>query len=302
VSVERRAIDESRPSLLQTVGALPIIESLSGLRGGALMVALIVFAVAFGTLIGPFLAPHDPADTSTNTLASPSWAHLMGTDNFGRDVFSRVLHSGRQDMVIAIAATISALALGSLLGAISAYAGRWSDTLLMRSVDVIQAFPMFILALGLVAVALSPGTRTMIIVIGIINIPIFARLMRAEVLARKSLAYVDAARCAGNPWYKILFYHLYPNAMGPILAQSAVTLSWAILDVAALSFLGVGVRPPTPEWGVMVAEGAPYMLSGQWWISFFPGLAIAVAVFAFNSMADQLQDLVDPRRRLLVRG
>ncbi len=277
---------------------LPLRTILNALRH---RIGIVLSIVVLFTLIAPLLAPFDPASTSSDRLASPSWTHLMGTDNFGRDILSRVFHGARQDMFIALTATAMALSSGTFVGAVSAYVGGWSDTVLMRLIDVVQSFPMFIMALGLVALVLSPGTQTMIIVIGVINIPIFARLMRAEVLARKSLPYVDAARASGNSSAKVLFYHLYPNSMGPVMAQSAVTLAWAILDVAALSFLGVGVTPPTAEWGVMVSEGAPFMLTGEWWVSFFPGLAIALAVFAFNWVSDELQDIVDPRRRVLVR-
>jgi peptide/nickel transport system permease protein len=260
--------------------------------------ALVVVGVVLFAVIGPYVAPHDPVLTSARTLDPPSLSHLMGTDQFGRDIFSRVMHGARQDLAIGLAAVAIALLLGSILGAVSGYAGGLIDSLMMRTVDVIQSFPLFVLALALVSIALSPGSRTMIIVIAVINVPIFSRLVRVEILARKSLPYVDAARCGGNSWLKILLYHLYPNAMGPVLATASLTLAWAILDVAALSFLGVGIRPPTPEWGVMLSEGAPYALSGEWWVSFFPGLAICLAVLAFHALGDELQDWMDPRRQV----
>jgi peptide/nickel transport system permease protein len=263
---------------------------------------LVVTGVILVAVLGPYLAPHDPISTSADVLASPSLSHLMGTDEFGRDIFSRLLHAARRDLYIALLATAIALSIGSVFGAISGYTSSKLDMVMMRTMDVVQSFPMFVLALALVGMVFSPGERALIIVISVINVPVFARLMRLEILARKSLAYVEAARCAGSSSIRILFYHLYPNGLGPVLAAGSLTLAWAILDVAALSYLGVGIRPPSPEWGVMLSEGAPFILSGEWWPSFFPGLAIALAVFGFNFLGDELQDRIDPRRSVMIRG
>lgn len=267
-------------------------------RGRLVVVILIILL----TVIGPYVTPHSPVAVSTNVLDEPSLSHMMGTDNFGRDIFSRVIHAARLDLTIALSAIAIAFVVGSIFGAMSGFAGGMIDTLMMRLIDIVQSFPMFVLALALVSVFLSPGARTLVIVIAVINIPLFTRLMRVEILARKSLPYVDAARVGGNPWLKIVFYHLYPNCLGPVLATATMALAWAILDVAALSFLGVGIRPPTAEWGVMLAEGSPFLLSGQWWISFFPGLAISLVVLAFNFLGDEMQDELDPRRAVMARS
>ena len=260
---------------------------------GLFLVLLVVVLAA----IGPLIRPYDPNEVSAgNTLAAPSRDHIFGTDEFGRDVFSRTLTGFRIDIYVALISVAGAFILGTVIGALSGYYGGVFDDTFMRLIDIIQSFPMLILAMGMVAI-LGVGLANVILVTAAINVPIFARLMRGEILYRKSLDYVDAAICSGNSGLRITFYHLYPNCSGPVIVQATLNLAWAVLNVAALSFLGIGVQPPTPEWGIMVAEGSRYMSAGAWWMSVFPGASIMLSVLAFNMLGDGLQDVLDPRRR-----
>jgi len=280
-----RGVARVLPALRRELGADPL-----AFIGTVLLLAILVAAV-----VGPLVVAAEPLETTGQTFAGPSFAHPFGTDEVGRDIFSRVLHALRLDLLIASLAVAAAIAIGTAIGALAAYLGGWFDTVAMRVIDVIMSFPLFILALGLVAV-LGVGMQNLIIVTTVINIPIFARLVRGDILSKKEIEYVAAARCSGCSNARILVRHLLPNAMGPLIVQGSLNLGWAVLNIAALSFIGVGVRPPTPELGVMVAEGAQYLSRGAWWMSFFPGLALALMVFAFNLLGDGIQDRLDPRR------
>ncbi|MXN17921.1 ABC transporter permease subunit [Pseudooceanicola sp. GBMRC 2024] len=248
-------------------------------------------------LLGPFIVPYDPLATdAASALQPPSAAHWFGTDNLGRDVFSRVIVATRLDLVISVAAVALSFVFGSLLGAIAGYRGGWTDTALSRVLDTIMAFPLFVLAMGIVA-ALGNSVANIIYATAIINIPFYARLVRAEVNIRREAGFTLAAKLAGNSDLRVLALHIFPNALPPMMVQVSLNLGWAILNAAGLSFIGLGVRPPTPEWGIMVAEGANYIVSGEWWLALFPGLWLMLAVFTFNLMGDGLRDIVDPRRR-----
>lgn len=264
-----------------------------------------VTALSFGmfaffllsALVGPALVPYDPLATdAANVLSPPSAAHWFGTDNLGRDVFSRVIVATRLDLVISVAAVALSFVIGSVLGAIAGYKGGWTDTILNRCLDTIMAFPLFVLAMGIVA-ALGNSIANIIYATAIINIPFYARLVRAEVNIRREAGFTLAAKLAGNSDTRVLAFHIFPNALPPMMVQVSLNLGWAILNAAGLSFIGLGVRPPTPEWGIMVAEGANYIVSGEWWLALFPGLWLMLAVFTFNLMGDGLRDIVDPRRR-----
>jgi peptide/nickel transport system permease protein len=260
---------------------------------GVAIVGLFVLAALFG----PWLAPHDPLATSADTaLKPPSAAHWFGTDQVGRDIFSRVLVAARLDLGIAVAATALAFGLGLLLGASAGWLGGWVDRAASRVVDTVMAFPLFVLAMGIVA-ALGNSVTNIVWATAVVNLPFYARVARAEVNVRREAGFVEAARLAGNSGGSILFRHLIPNALPPMMVQVSLNLGWAILNAASLSFIGLGVRPPTPEWGIMVSEGAALVLSGQWWAALFPGLALMLAVFGFNLLGDGLRDIVDPRRR-----
>ena len=248
-------------------------------------------------ILGPSLVPHDPLETdAARALQPPTAAHWFGTDNLGRDVFSRVIVATRLDLAISVAAVALSFAVGSALGAAAGYWGGWIDAGLSRLLDTIMAFPLFVLAMGIVA-ALGNTVENIVYATAVINLPFYARLVRAEVNIRRDAGFAQAAKLAGNSDLRVLALHIFPNALPPMMVQVSLNLGWAILNAAGLSFIGLGVRPPTPEWGIMVAEGANFIVSGEWWLAVFPGAALMVAVFTFNLLGDGLRDMVDPRRR-----
>jgi peptide/nickel transport system permease protein len=257
----------------------------------------IVLGVALLGLLAPLIAPYDPyALNPREKMQGPSWSHPFGTGIFGEDIFSRVLYGARIDFGIGIGAVAVGLVFGSAIGALAGYLGGKTDEVTMRLMDVVAAFPGFILALG-IAGALGPSIPNLIIAIAVVNIPVYARLTRARFLVIRNTQYAMAARGVGASSWRILSWHLLPNSIAPIFVQSTLQFGWAILDAAGLSFIGLGVHLPTPEWGVMIGLGVPRIITGQWWISFFPGLAIAITVMGFNLIGDGLQDLLDPTRR-----
>lgn len=257
------------------------------------MFALLIFSAIFG----PALVPYDPLATNTSiALQAPSWDHWFGTDNVGRDVFSRVIVATRLDLSISVAAVALSFIAGSFLGCIAGYWGGWLDIILNRFLDTIMAFPLFVLAMGIVA-ALGNSIENIIYATAIINMPFYARLVRAEVNIRREAGFARAAKLAGNSDVRVLAMHIFPNALPPMMVQVSLNLGWAILNAAGLSFIGLGVSPPTAEWGIMVAEGANFIVSGEWWLALFPGLWLMIAVFTFNLLGDGLRDIVDPRKR-----
>ena len=264
-------------------------------------VTLIAFAMFAALLVqaffGAWLVPYDPLETNAaNALQPPSAEHWFGTDNLGRDVFSRVVVATRLDLTISVLAVAISFVIGSVLGAVAGYWGGWIDAVLNRILDTIMAFPLFVLAMGIVA-ALGNSVENIIYATALINIPFYARLVRAEVNIRREAGFALAARLSGNSHLRTLAFHIFPNALPPMMVQVSLNMGWAILNAAGLSFIGLGVRPPTPEWGIMVAEGANYIISGHWWVALFPGLWLLLAVFTFNLMGDGLRDIVDPRKR-----
>jgi peptide/nickel transport system permease protein len=250
--------------------------------GFAILTVFILLAV-FGPL---FVADPRVIDT-TNTYRPPSSEFWFGTDKFGRDVFARAVHAARLDISIGIAVAIAAMVVGSTIGVVSGYFGGWIDEALMRITDVVLAFPGFVLALVLVA-AIGNTIPNVVVAVTVAYIPYFIRLTRAQVLAERELEYVDGAKLAGNGRWRIAFRHVLPNSMGSSVVQAALVAGWAILTVAGLAFLGVGIRPPTSEWGVMVAEGAPDIMTGQWWTALFAGGMIVLAAMAFQFIGDDL--------------
>jgi peptide/nickel transport system permease protein len=258
---------------------------------GIIIIAIVV------AIFGPLIAPYDPLDViPKDRLQGPSSTHLMGTDEYGRDVFSRVIYATRVDMIIAVSAVGIAMVIGVFLGAVAGFFGKFVGEVIMRILDVIQAFPAFILAMAL-AVSLGSGKTTIIYVVAFIMVPIFARLMRSEILSARERGYTEAARCMGASELEIIFKQLLPNSITPILVQFALSMSYAILDAAALSFIGLGVRPPEAEWGSMINLGVGYISSGQWWLSIFPGLVMAITILGFNLLADGMRDVFDPKLR-----
>jgi peptide/nickel transport system permease protein len=248
-------------------------------------------------LLGPWLAPYDPLTTDAQAaLKPPSAAHWFGTDALGRDIFSRTLVATRLDLGIAVGAVALAFVIGMPLGLAAGYLGGAWDTVVTRLSDTIMAFPLFVLAMGIVA-ALGNTVGNIVLATAIINLPFYIRVARAETNVRRSAGFIEAARLSGNTDWRILSSHLFPNILPPAMVQVSLNMGWAILNAAGLSFIGLGVRPPTPEWGILVAEGAQFIVSGEWWVSFFPGAVLMLAVFSFNLLGDALRDLFDPRRR-----
>jgi peptide/nickel transport system permease protein len=264
-----------------------------------------VTGVAFGlfvmivlaALLGPSLVPYDPLASNTDAaLKPPSVQHWFGTDQLGRDVFSRVIVAAQLDFLIAVTSVALVFVMGGLAGVAAGFFGGWADRIVGRTADTIMAFPLFVLAMGIVA-ALGNTVQNIILATAIVNFPLYARVARAEANVRREAGFVLAARLSGNGEIRILLTQILPNIMPIMIVQMSLTMGYAILNAAGLSFIGLGVRPPTAEWGIMVAEGAAFMISGEWWIAFFPGTALMTAVFCFNLLGDGLRDIVDPQRR-----
>jgi peptide/nickel transport system permease protein len=255
--------------------------------------ALIILVALFG----PYIAPYDPLASDTGAaLQPPSAGHWFGTDQLGRDIFSRVIVATRLDFRIAVSSVALVLLMGGLAGVAAGYFGGWTERVVSRVADTIMAFPLFVLAMGIVA-ALGNTVGNIILATAIVNFPLYARVSRAEANVRREAGFVRAARLAGNGEMRIMLSHILPNIMPIMVVQMSLTMGYAVLNAAGLSFIGLGVGPPTPEWGIMVADGAAFMVSGEWWIAFFPGAALMTAVFCFNLLGDGLRDIVDPQRR-----
>jgi peptide/nickel transport system permease protein len=261
-------------------------------------VAFALFVViAVCAICGSLIAPYDPlASNTSSALQAPSARHWFGTDQLGRDILSRVIVAARLDLAIAMFSVALVFALGGLSGVAAGFFGGWTDRIVGRIADTIMAFPLFVLAMGIVA-ALGNTVTNIIIATAIINFPLYARVARAEANVRREAGFVQAARLSGNGEMRILLTQVLPNVMPIMVVQMSLTMGYAILNAAGLSFIGLGVRPPTPEWGIMVAEGAGFIVSGEWWIAFFPGATLMLAVFAFNLLGDGLRDIFDPQRR-----
>lgn len=258
---------------------------------------LIMLFFALLALFAHWIMPHDPVSSYTDrVLQAPSSEHWFGTDGNGMDVFSRVIYGARFGFGIAIPAVVLAIFLGIPIGLIAGYRGGYIDEILMRIFDGLRVFPSIILALAVVA-ATGQSLINVILVLGFLDSPVFARLVRAEVLSLRSSVFVESAVAAGNPTWRILFIHLLPNAIQGALAQTAVRAAWAVRISATLAFLGVGIQAPIPEWGAMIRQGAEFMITGHWWVALFPGLALVFLVFGLNLFGDGLQDVLDPNRR-----
>ncbi len=260
--------------------------------GGAVMVMAWVVTAA----TAPWIAPYDPIDQDVmNRLAPPSAQHWLGLDEMGRDVLSRLLYGGRVSLPVAAVVVILASFFGTLYGALAGFAGKWVDEVAMRIVDMVLSFPALILAMA-IAAALGPSIQNSMLAMLLVWWPPYARLARGQVLALKECDFVPAARSLGLSGRRVLLRHILPNAVAPSLVLMAMDFGNAIIITAALSFLGLGAVPPTPEWGAMVAEGRELMQ--QWWISTFPGLAILMVAIGCNFIGDGLRDAMDPRLRL----
>ena len=287
--MSRPDIDPGRPGTIRLLLRNPLSVS------GAIVLVLVVLAA----LVGPWLAPYDVNGTDvTAALQPPSAHHWCGTDNLGRDLFSRILIAARVSMEVALVSVGIALVVGVLAGLVAGYAGGATDTVLMRVVDVLFAFPVLLLALAIVAI-LGPGLGSAMIAIGVVYTPIFARVTRGSTLSVRQEPYVQASRTMGTGNGYILWHHVLPNMSGPVIVQTSLSMAFAILSEAALSFLGLGVQPPQPSWGRMLYEAQGF-LGQAWWMSVFPGAAILVTTLAFNLVGDGLAQVLDPKRRTVL--
>lgn len=288
-SIERRSLSERLRA-----GADSLVELYLRLDRSAKAAFWIILLILSMAILAPFIVPYGPSVPHyENSLHSPSLQFLMGTDLSGRSIFSRLLFGARISLLVGVGAVGLAVLVGVPMGSIAGYLGGWVDDILMRIVDVLIAFPALVLALALVGV-FGPSLRNVIFVIGLVYSPQYARLIRGSVLSVKEEEYVEAAENTGLGNIAILFKHIIPNAFGPVLVQATFHVATAIIFEASLSFLGLGVQPPTPSWGGMIADGRRF-LPDQWWISVFPGLAIMVTVLSFNLLGDGLRDEFDPR-------
>ena len=264
------------------------------IAAGALIFTLFLVAAIFA----PLLSPYDPlAQDVINGLKPPSLKHLLGTDKLGRDIFSRLLYGARISLFVGLAVVSAAGTFGALIGLFAGYLGGWADELMMRITDVFFAFPALILAMA-IAGALGPSLQNTLIAIIVVTWPVYARLIRGQVLSVKEREFVLAAQTVGASQARIVLRHVLPNTLAPLLVQGSFDLGSAILAVAGLSFIGFGAQPPTPEWGVMISEGRNYMAT-QWWLASSPALAMLLVVAGFNLLGDGLRDLLDPRTRSL---
>ena len=268
---------------------------------GLVIVGLTVFLAAVGPYIGPY-----PTETALpgDPLQPPSLRHPFGTDVSNMDIFSRVIAAPRIDLTIALVSTGIAFVFGVLLGVISGFFGggerrlaRYASEGIMRAADIVQAFPVFIFALALVGFR-GPGAVNVIAALAFLNIPFFLRITRGAVLQVRERPFIEAARCAGNSEWRIAFFHVLPNALTPPVANISPTIGFSILLTSGLSFVGAGVPVPTPEWGSMIAIGAPNMMTGQWWTALFPGIALGISILGYALVGDGLKEFLDPTKRV----
>lgn len=267
-------------------------------RNLSLRVGLAVLgAYVLVALVSLVWTPHPPDVPGVGDIyLPPSGEFWMGTDRLGQDVFSRVMAGTRVDLGITLAAVVCAATLGTLLGTLAGYYGGWLDAVVLRVTEMVQAFPALLLAMLTVQVV-GPGVRNIVLVMAFVGFPDYLRLARAEVMTRRTWQYAEAARMVGARSWRVAFRHLLPNSAGPLLAFTSINAAWVALNTASLGFLGLGLEPGTPEWGSMIARGRDGIMTGDWWVSFFPGLAILGIAGAFYFLGDAVSDLTDPRRR-----
>jgi peptide/nickel transport system permease protein len=274
--------------------ALRRLQRSSNARVGATVILLFVF---IGIFI-PVIMPYNPRIDSdlANRLQAPAATRLFGTDDQGRDVFRRVLHGANISLRVGIIAVSLALVVGCAIGLSSGFFGGATDIIAMRFIEIMLAFPATLLAIAIVATR-GPGLNNTMLAIGVVQIPVYARLSRSVTLSIKERDYILAARCIGASSFRQIFRHVLPNSLSPIIVQGSLSIAQAILEAAALGFLGLGAQPPTPEWGAMLADGYKYLTIGAWWVLLFPGLAIMLTVLGFNLLGDGLRDALDPQMK-----
>jgi peptide/nickel transport system permease protein len=268
-----------------------LLKSKIGIAGLAIIIFLLLVAI-----FAPFLAPYEPnAQNIISRYEAPSSEHLLGTDEMGRDILSRIIYGSRISLQVGLVSVLLALVLGVTFGVFAGFYGGKIDMVIMRFMDIMLAFPSILLAIGIVAI-LGPQLKNAMIAIGIINVPRFARIVRSSVLSIKETEYISAARALGAGDVRIIFKHLLPNAMAPLIVQTTLSIATAILEAAALSFLGLGAQPPSPEWGAMLSDARSSLQKAPW-VATFPGLAIVFGVLGFNLLGDGLRDALDPKMK-----
>jgi peptide/nickel transport system permease protein len=284
-----RAIRQPRSNLSKSLR--PLLKNGLVVSGFALVLLMLLLAI-----FAPLLAPRDPIGQDiANGLKSPATTWLFGTDRFGRDILSRVIYGSRISLWVAFASITVAVVVGSVFGLLSGYLGGWVDNAISRVMDVFFSFPSLFLAIAVAAI-LGPGLNNAILAIAVVYAPFFSRVVRGPVLAERGKEYVEAARVIGGSTGQIIFNHILPNVVSPVIVQGSVVLSQAILIEASLSYLGLGTQPPDPSWGTMLNEGRTFLELAPW-MSIFPGLAIMLAVLGFNLVGDGLRDVLDPKAR-----
>jgi peptide/nickel transport system permease protein len=267
-------------------------QSLSFQIGALILLIYTVIAVA-----GIFYTPYDPMQTlAGRPFSPPSGEHWFGTDRVGADVFSRTAAASALDLRITVIAVLVALIVGTVLGTITGYMGGVVDIVIMRLLEIVQSFPSLLLAM-IVVQALGTGMKNVIVVLAFVGMPYYTRLVRAEILSKRHWQFAEAARMVGNSPARVAFRHLLPNSLGPVFAYASVNAAWVVLVTASLGFLGVGIEPGRAEWGSMISRGQPQIITGEWWISFFPGLAVLGLTAGFYLIGDGIRDVMDPRSR-----
>jgi peptide/nickel transport system permease protein len=269
-----------------------------GNRGAKAGLAIIVFFIIVGYIIAPLFFPYNPRTDRdlTTRLGPPTREHPFGTDELGRDIMTRIAHGTRISFTVGLLAVAFAVSVGTVLGLTSGFVGGSLETVVMRAMDVVLAFPALLLAIAIVAMR-GPGLNNTMFALGITYIPIYARLARSSVIGIKQLDYITAATGVGVPRPRILVRHILPNSLSPLIVQCTLMIATAIIETAALGFLGLGAQPPSPEWGAMLSNGYKFLTVGAWWALLFPGLAIIFVVTGFNLVGDGLRDALDPRLR-----
>lgn len=289
-SAESRDAPDRRPSGRWQIVWEDLRRSPSASLGLPIVVLFLILSA-----VGPYIAPHSPTDLNiVNKFDRPTLTHPFGTDAFGRDVFSRVIVGARLSFTLAAAATLFALALGIPLGLVAGFYGGWIDEALMRMTDALLALPSIVLAL-LIVTTLGSSSLNVILAVGVVYAPRIARVMRSGTLALRSEDFVQAARARGEAGHYILFVEILPNTIAPLIVEASIRMGFAILLATSLSFLGLGVSPPSPDWGLMINEARPHLFRAPW-LTIFPSIAIALAVIGFNLLGDGIRDLLDPRR------
>jgi peptide/nickel transport system permease protein len=263
---------------------------------------LVLLVVVVAAAVGPWLAPYGVNEQNlTERLSGPSTAHWFGTDELGRDVFSRVVYGARVSLQVGVVSVGLSLVVGTIIGLVAGYRGGWIDAVLMRLMDVIFSFPVILLAIAIVAV-LQPSLFNVMLAIAIVFTPILARVVRGSVLSVREEVHIRAVRSLGASDLRIVLRHILPNVAAPIIVQTSLSLAFAILTEAALSYLGVGIQPPRAAWGADLQSSQAFLASGAWWMAVFPGLAILLTVMAFNLLGDGLRDVLDPKQRSVIES